>query len=80
MTRGRPRAHAVPRQDDAGRQLASRTLVAYVTDRHPDVVRRRCPVVACDVATRAGLLDLADSEQRLAVTPRRSSYLTGQPT
>ena len=79
MTRGRPRSHAAPRQDDTGRQLATRVLVAYVTNRHPDVVRKRCPVVACDVATRAGLVDMADSEQRLAVTARRAAYLTGQP-
>lgn len=63
--------HPAPRRDDTGRVLASRQLVAYATHRHIDTVRRAVPPVACDVTTRAALLDLDHAEITLSSRTRR---------
>lgn len=62
----RRRAHPRPVQDDTGRQLVTRQVAAYLAQRHVDQVRKAVPAVACDVATRAQLVDLDDVEQTLA--------------
>lgn len=64
-------AHPSPRPTPDGRVLVSRHVVAWCTGRHVNLIRRRVPPVACDVTTRAALLDLDDAEQRLAVIPQR---------
>lgn len=53
-------------------------MVAMVFDRHPSLVNRVVPAVACDVATRAVLVDVDDAERRLAEVPRRER--TGSST
>jgi hypothetical protein len=67
----RRRDHPAARQ--AGdRTLASRQLVALTFGRHVNLVRRVVPPVACDVATRAALLDVDDAEARLAEVATRT--------
>lgn len=56
---------------DDGRRLVTRQMVAHALDRHPNLVRRIVPAVACDAKTRVALLDLDDAERRLAAIPRR---------
>lgn len=63
---GRHRPHAIVRSDDSGRTLASRAVVALLTGLHVDTVRKRVPPVACDVATRAALIDVAQAERILS--------------
>lgn len=58
---GRPRRHPEPRRDDTGRRLATRAVVALLTGRHVDTVRKAVPPVACDVASRAMLVDIAEA-------------------
>lgn len=43
----------------------TRAVVAYLTGRHIDTVRERVPAVACDVDTRAALVDLHEAERIL---------------
>lgn len=64
--------HPSPRPDGAGRILVSRQLLATQLDLHIDMVRRTVPAVACDVATRAWLVDLDEAEQRLTQKSRRT--------
>lgn len=70
---GRPRLHASVRSDDTGRTLASRAIVAYLTGRHIDTVRKWVPTVACDVRTRSALVDVVQAEvilqSKIAVHP-----------
>lgn len=63
--------HVETRRDDTGRTVVSREVAAKATGRHPDVIRRAVTPVACDVATRSALLDLAELEERLAAMPTR---------
>lgn len=70
MTRRRP--HPTPVEDDAGRRLVTRQVAAYLGQRHVDQVRRLVPPVACDVATRAALVDLDDVEAALAGRTHRN--------
>ena len=65
-TRGRPRPHPAPQRDDTGRALASRQLICREIGLTPDVARRRLTPVACDVTTRAALIDLDDVAQLVA--------------
>jgi hypothetical protein len=64
--------HPSPRSDDTGRTLVSRHVVAYLAHRHVDYVRRTIPAVACDVTTRAALLDLDQAEETLAGRAQRN--------
>ena len=64
-------AHPSPRRDDTGRVLVTRHVVAYLAHRHVDTVRRAVPAVACDVATRAALVDLDQAEEVLGGRPHR---------
>ena len=64
-------AHPTPRRTPDGRTLASRHVVAYVLGRHVDVVRKRVPAVACDVPTRAALVDLEEADKALRLLTRR---------
>lgn len=78
MRRGRALLpHPEPKWVD-GRMLVSRQLVAKTTGLHIDMVRRSVPAVACDVATRAWLVDLDEAEKRLA-DKRRRVALAGHP-
>lgn len=63
MSRGQP--HPEPRRLDDGRILVTRHIVAQLGHRHVNYVRREIPPVACDVRTRAVLLDLDQAEQIL---------------
>ena len=60
MSRGQ--RHPRPVTDDAGRTLVTRQVAAYLAHRHVNLVRREVAPVACDVATRAALLDLDEVE------------------
>jgi hypothetical protein len=64
MSRGQP--HPEPRRLDDGRWLVTRQIVARLAQRHVNYIRREIPPVACDVLTRAVLLDLDQAEQILA--------------
>lgn len=64
MSRGQP--HPEPRRLDDGRWLVTRHVVAHLAHRHVNYVRREIPPVACDVRTRAVLLDLDQAEEILA--------------
>lgn len=64
-------AHPSPRPTPDGRVLVSRHLVAWCTGRHVNLVRRKITPVACDVGTRAALLDLDQAQQELAAIPQR---------
>lgn len=57
--------HPAPLTTPDGRRLVSRHLVAHVTGRHIDTVRKRIPPVACDVTTRVALLDLDEAAAAL---------------
>ena len=59
------RAHPAPRRLADGRVLVTRHVVAYLAHRHVDHVRKHVPAVACDVASRAVLLDLDQAEDIL---------------
>lgn len=59
----RRRPHPAPVRDDTGRTLVTRDVAAYLAHRHPNHIRRAVPAVACDVASRAVLLDLDEVEQ-----------------
>lgn len=61
----RRQQHPRPRRDDTGRVLATRHVVAFLAHRTVDHVRKRVPAVACDVATRAALVDLDAAEALL---------------
>lgn len=50
------RPHAQARTVD-GALLCTRQQIAALTKLHPDQIRRACPPVACDVRTRAVLID-----------------------
>lgn len=63
MSRGQP--HPEPRRLDDGRILVTRQMVAQLGQRHINYVRREVPAVACDVRTRAVLLDLDQAEEIL---------------
>lgn len=63
------------RHTEDGRTLASRHLIARLTGRHVNLIRRAVPAVACDVATRAALLDIDDAERELGAIPRRLTTL-----
>jgi hypothetical protein len=64
VSRGQP--HPEPRRLDDGRILVTRHVVAQLGHRHINYVRREIPPVACDVRTRAALLDLDQAEAILA--------------
>jgi hypothetical protein len=66
------KAHPLPRRDDSGRTLVSRHVAAYLGHRHVDHVRKRVPAVACDVATRAVLVDLDEAEEIFGGRPHRN--------
>lgn len=51
--------------------LGTRQVAAVLTARHPDLVRRRCRPVACDVRTRIPLYDLDQVAAVFRRTPRR---------
>lgn len=72
----RLRAHPSPRETPDGRVLVSRDLVAHMGARHVNWVRQAVPAVACDVVTRAVLLDLDVAEQVLSARPRRARTRT----
>ena len=63
--------HPSPRRTPDGRVLASRHVIAYCTGRHVDVVRKRVPAVACDLATRVVLLDLDEASRVLGGVAQR---------
>ena len=67
MSRGQP--HPEPRRLDDGRILVTRHVVAQLGHRHVNFVRREVPAVACDVLTRAALVDLDQAEEVLAGRP-----------
>jgi hypothetical protein len=67
-----PAPHPRPRRDDTGRTLVSRQVAAYLGHLHVDQVRRAVPAVACDVATRAALVDLDQVEEHFAARRRRN--------
>lgn len=67
MSRGQ--AHPEPRRLADGRILVTRQVVAQLGHRHVDFVRREVPPVACDVRTRAVLLDLDQAEEILGGRP-----------
>lgn len=69
MSRGQP--HPEPRRLDDGRILVTRQVVAQLGHRHVNYVRRLVEPVACDVRTRAALLDLDQAEAILAEHDRR---------
>jgi hypothetical protein len=64
-------AHPSPRQTPDGRTLVSRHVVAFLAHRHVDYVRRTVAAVACDVPTRAALVDLDEAEKELSTRPQR---------
>jgi hypothetical protein len=70
------RAHPSPRRLDDGRVLVTRHVVAHLAQRHPNHVRSLVPAVACDVSTRAALLDLEHAERVLAGTSHRRRKVT----
>lgn len=55
--RGRPRKHPIVRHG-SDVSLGTRQAAAALTNWHPDMVRRRCEPVACDVLSRVPLYDL----------------------
>jgi len=65
--------HPEPVQDDSGRWIASRQVVAKLTGRHPDLIRKRVPVVACHVPTGCLLVAFDDVDKVLAQVPERQS-------
>lgn len=67
MSRGQP--HPEPRRLPDGRILVTRQVVAAIAHRHVNHVRRLVPPVACDVRTRAALVDLDDAEEILGTRP-----------
>lgn len=64
--------HPSPRLTPDGRTLVSRHVVAFLTKRHLNYVRREVPAVACDVRTRVALVDLDHAEQTLAARSHRA--------
>lgn len=69
----RRRAHPRPVRDDTGRTLVSRHVAAYLAHRDVDHVRKAGPpAVACDVATRAALVDLDAVEETFGRRPHRN--------
>jgi len=72
MRRGRALLpHPQSFQDDTGRWLGTRQVVAKVTGRHPDLIRKRVPVVACHIPSGCLLVDFDDVERVLAGVPQR---------
>lgn len=72
MRRGRALLpHPEPLRDDTGRWIASRQVVAELIGRHPDMVRKRVPVVACHVPTGCLLVDFDDVERAFGAVPER---------
>lgn len=51
--------------------LGTRQAAAMLVNRHPDLVRRHCAPVACDVKSRALLYDLFVVDAELATRQRR---------
>lgn len=70
MSRGQP--HPTPVRDDTGRRLVTRQVAAFLAHRHVNLVRREIAPVACNVATRAALLDLDEVEDHFAHRPHRN--------
>lgn len=64
-------SHPSPHQTPDGRMLVSRHIVALLTKRHLNYVRREVPAVACDVRTRVALVDLDQAEETLMARPQR---------
>lgn len=71
---GRPRPHPNPREDDTGRLLATRAVVALLVGRDIDMVRLHCPAVACDVPSRAALVDVDEAHVTLTKLARRRRW------
>lgn len=72
MRRGRALLpHPESFQDDTGRWLGTRQVVATLTGRHPDLIRKRVPAVACHVPSGCLLVDFADVDRVLAEVPAR---------
>lgn len=63
--------HPSPFRTPDGRTLVTRHVVAYVTRRHVNWVRREVPAVACDVLSRAALVDLDQAERVLEARQKR---------
>lgn len=59
-----------------GLLIGTRQAAALLTGRHPDLVRKRCAPIACDVTTRAVLYDLDAVAATFRNTPRRDRDLT----
>ena len=53
------------------RILGTREAVGVLERRNPDLVRRICEPVACDVSSHATLYDMDDASTRLASVARR---------
>ena len=60
-----------PVHDDTGRHLGTQHAVAVLTGRHVDLVRKRVPVVACHVPSKALMVDFVDVERVFSAMPRR---------
>lgn len=64
-------SHHHPRTVNGDQILATKQALGFYLERSPDLVRRHCEPVACDVRSRALLYDAEDVENRLALLPRR---------
>jgi hypothetical protein len=51
----------------------TRQVAAYLAHRHVNLIRREVAPVACDVTTRAALLDLDEVEDHFAGRPHRNA-------
>ena len=51
--------------------LGTRKAAGVLVSRHPDLVRKRCQPVACDVPSKALLYDLDAVADTFSATPRR---------
>lgn len=56
---------------EGGLMLGSRAAAAAYAHRHPNLVRRHCEPVACDVRTHAALYDLTAACDTLKALGRR---------
>lgn len=62
-----PRKTTTRRRDlPDGRTLVTRRMLAYLSGRTDETVRKRCEPIACDVANRTPLYDLETSSDTLA--------------
>lgn len=51
--------------------LGTRFTAAVLVARHPNLIRRHCAPVACDVGSRSLLYDLDDVDATFKTRPRR---------